>query len=103
MSLAAIETIRQVEDAVDRSRAEARAEAQKRVSEAQREGRSLIEQQRAESAARTEEVLQDEEGLRTMRNIGRAMADMVKAYAAAREAGIELHAPERGAMTNFIR
>ena len=59
MSLAAIETIRQVEDAVDRSRAEARAEAQKRVSEAQREGRSLIEQQKAESAARAEEVLQD--------------------------------------------
>lgn len=49
------------------------------------------------------DVLQDEEGLRTMRNIGRAMADMVKAYAAARDAGIELHAPERGAMTNFIR
>lgn len=49
------------------------------------------------------DVLQDEEGLQTMRNIGHAMAGMVRAYAAAREQGVELPPLERGAYTNFIR
>ncbi len=50
-----------------------------------------------------EDVLQDEEGLQTMRNIGHAMAGMLNAYAAARAQGVELPAMEGGTYTNFIR
>lgn len=53
--------------------------------------------------SRPEDVLQDEEGLQTMRNIGHAMAGMLNAYAAARAQGVELPAMENGAYTNFIR
>jgi len=50
-----------------------------------------------------DEVLQDEEGLQTMRNVGRNMAWMIKAFAAAHEAGIEPPMPEHDLWTNFIR
>ena len=49
------------------------------------------------------EAEQDEEGLRTMRNIGHNMAWLLSCIEAGRAAGIEVPAGERGAMTNFIR
>lgn len=50
-----------------------------------------------------EQVAQDEEGLQTMRNLGRNLAWMVKAFAAAREQGIEQPKPETTLKTNFVR
>lgn len=50
-----------------------------------------------------EEVLQDAEGLQTMRNLGRNMAWMLKCIEAGRAAGIEHPVPELSARTNFIR
>ena len=49
------------------------------------------------------EAEQDEEGLRTMRNIGHNMAWLLACIEAGKAAGIEVPADERGAMTNFIR
>lgn len=49
------------------------------------------------------EAEQDEEGLRTMRNIGHNMAWLLACIEAGKAAGIEAPAGERGAMTNFIR
>lgn len=51
----------------------------------------------------SEQVEQDEEGLWTMRQLGRNMAWMLKCLEAGRNAGIELPAQETGSMTNFIR
>lgn len=50
-----------------------------------------------------EEVLKDEEGMQTMRNLGRNMAWLLKSIEAAKKAGIEPPAAERGCRTNFIR
>ena len=50
-----------------------------------------------------EQVAQDEEGLQTMRNLGRNLAWMVKAFAAAREQGIKQSTPETTLKTNFVR
>ncbi len=50
-----------------------------------------------------EEVLQDAEGLQTMRNLGRNMAWLLKCIEAGRAAGIAAPAPEAGIYTNFIR
>ena len=50
-----------------------------------------------------EEVLQDVEGLQTMRNIGRSMAWMLKSFYLASENGIALPQTERVSFTNFIR
>ena len=50
-----------------------------------------------------EEVLQDLEGLQTMRNIGKNMAWLIKCMAAGKAAGIEPPVADRGARTNFIR
>ena len=49
-----------------------------------------------------EEVLQDEEGLQTMRILGNNMAWLLKCLALGKEAGIE-PVRERKIMTNFIR
>lgn len=49
------------------------------------------------------DVLQDLEGLQTMRNIGGQLAWMIKAFDAARNAGVAPYTPEVGAWTNFIR
>lgn len=49
---------------------------------------------------RPEEVLQDAEGLQTMRNLGRNMAWLIKCIAAG---GIPAPESERGAFTSFIR
>ena len=49
------------------------------------------------------EAAMDEEGLRTMRNLARNMAWMLKCFEAGKQAGVSLPETERGAMTNFIR
>ena len=51
---------------------------------------------------RPEEVMQDEEGLQTMRNIAHNMAWLLRCIEAGREQGI-LPRTESGARTNFIR
>lgn len=50
-----------------------------------------------------EEIERDEEGLQTMRNLGRNMAWLLKCIEAGRERGITPRAPETGGWTNFIR
>lgn len=50
-----------------------------------------------------EEVMQDEEGLQTMRTLGENMAWLLKCIAAGKEAGIPLPAREKPTPTNFIR
>lgn len=50
-----------------------------------------------------EEVLRDEEGMQTMRNLARNMAWMLKCIDAAKKAGIEPAAAEKTYHTNFIR
>ncbi len=49
------------------------------------------------------EASQDEEGLRTMRNLAHNMAWMLRCIEAGRAAGIEPPVAEQGPMTNFIR
>ena len=49
------------------------------------------------------EAAQDEEGLRTMRNLATNMAWLLRCIEAGRAAGIEAPQAERGPMTNFIR
>ena len=51
---------------------------------------------------KAEEVLQDEEGLQTMRILGNNMAWLLKCIALGKEAGLEPQ-KERKIMTNFIR
>ncbi len=50
-----------------------------------------------------EEVMQDKEGLRTMRTLGRNIAWFLKCKAAAEKAGIQLPEQEEPVFTNFIR
>ena len=51
-----------------------------------------------------EEVRQDEEGMQTMRTLGRNMAWLLKCIEAGKQAGIEYPAPEeKMTFTNFIR
>ena len=50
-----------------------------------------------------EEVLQDAEGLQTMRNLARNMAWMLRCIEAGKAAGCKAPVPERGNKTNFIR
>lgn len=50
-----------------------------------------------------EDVLKDEEGLQTMRNVGRNMAWMLKCFALGKESGIALPQTETEYRTNFIR
>ena len=49
------------------------------------------------------EVLQDEEGLQTMRVLGRNMAWMLKCIEAGKAAGITTPEPEAKIKTNYIR
>lgn len=49
------------------------------------------------------EAAMDEEGLQTMRNLGRNMAWMLKCLEAGKEQDISLPKTERGNQTNFIR
>ena len=50
-----------------------------------------------------EEVLQDAEGLQTMRNLGRNMLWLLRCIEAGRAAGIQPLQAESGAKTSFIR
>ena len=50
-----------------------------------------------------EEVLQDKEGLQTMRNLARNMAWLLHCIEAGKKAGIFVPQPESGSTTNFIR
>ena len=50
-----------------------------------------------------EDVLQDREGLQTMRNLGRNMAWLLRCIELGRAQGLEPPAAEREARTNFIR
>ena len=50
-----------------------------------------------------EDVKKDLEGLQTMRTLGRNMAYLLKALAAAQTAGVPLPKQEAPVMTNFIR
>ena len=49
------------------------------------------------------EVALDEEGMRTMRNLGRNLAWMLKCFEAGEQAGVAKPDTEQGPMTNFIR
>ncbi len=53
--------------------------------------------------AKRGEVLQDEEGLQTMRNVGLNLAYVLRCIQAGQAAGVERPQHERGARTNFIR
>lgn len=50
-----------------------------------------------------EEVIQDEEGMQTVRGLGRNMAWLLKCIEAGRNAGIENPKPEKKIKTNYIR
>jgi multimeric flavodoxin WrbA len=50
-----------------------------------------------------EEVLQDEEGMQTMRTLGVNMAWLLKCIEAGKKAGVEMPQREAGISTNFIR
>ena len=50
-----------------------------------------------------EDVKKDEEGLQTMRNIGRNLVWLLKCIEAGREQGIKVPVTESGSRTNFIR
>ena len=50
-----------------------------------------------------QEVLQDREGLQTMRTLGRNMAWMIKCFEAGKAVGIEFPEQEERIATNFIR
>lgn len=50
-----------------------------------------------------EEVMKDEEGLQSMRNLGKNMAWLIKCIEAGKKAGIEIPSADTGARTNFIR
>lgn len=50
-----------------------------------------------------EQVVQDSEGMQTMRNLGRNMAWILKCIEAGKAAGINPPESEKGARTNFIR
>lgn len=49
------------------------------------------------------EAVMDEEGLRTMRNLGRNMAWLLKCIQLGKENGVDAPAAERGMPTNFVR
>ena len=50
-----------------------------------------------------EEVLKDEEGIQTMRNLGKNMAWLLKCISLAKKNGIEVPQNEIGVKTNFIK
>lgn len=50
-----------------------------------------------------EQLKRDEEGLQTMRNLGRNMAWLLKSIEAGKKAGLKTPKPETAAWTNFIR
>ena len=61
MSLEAITKIRTVEDGAEQSKADAKAQAAKLVADAEREGRSLLQKGREQSAGVSAKALQEAE------------------------------------------
>ena len=61
MSLAAITEIREVEERMERAKAEARAQAQKMVADAERDGKALLQQGRDAAAKAEAEALRKAE------------------------------------------
>lgn len=61
MSLEAITKIREVEDNMEQSKAEAKAQAQKLLAEAEREGRVLLQQGRESSAEKAAAAMRQAE------------------------------------------
>lgn len=53
--------------------------------------------------AKAEDVVKDEEGMQTMRNLARNMAWLIKCIEAGKKSGIDAPTAERGNWTNFIR
>lgn len=53
--------------------------------------------------SKPEDVLQDQEGMQTMRNLGRNMAYLLKCIEAGKQSGITPPSAETQARTNFIR
>ena len=50
-----------------------------------------------------EEVMQDEEGMQTMRTLGKNMAWLIKCIELGKQNGIEIPPQEAKIMTNYIR
>ena len=50
-----------------------------------------------------EDVMQDKEGLQTMRNLGRNMAWLIKCITAGKNVGIDIPEAETATKTSFIR
>ena len=61
MSLEAITKIRAVEDSMEQSKAEAKAQAQKLIAEAEREGKALLQQGREKAAAAAAAAMKEAE------------------------------------------
>ncbi|MGN0162705.1 MAG: flavodoxin family protein [Candidatus Ornithomonoglobus sp.] len=53
--------------------------------------------------SKPEDVLQDKEGLQSMRNLGKNMAWLIKCIEAGKKAGIDIPVAETAEKTNFIR
>lgn len=53
--------------------------------------------------SKPEDVLQDKEGLQTMRNLAKNMAWLIKCINAGKNAGIDVPVADSGSRTNFIR
>ena len=62
MSLEAISKIRAVEESMERSRADAKAQAQKLVADAEREGRALLQEGKEKAAAAAAAAMKQAEG-----------------------------------------
>ncbi len=62
MSLEAISKIRAVEEGMERSKADAKAQAQKLVADAEREGRALLQQGKEKAAAAAAAAMKQAEG-----------------------------------------
>ena len=74
MSLEAISKIRAVEESMERSRADAKAQAQKLVADAEREGRALL-QEGKEKARRKEILAQAEKDCEKLKKDARTRMD----------------------------
>lgn len=89
MSLEAITKIRKVEESMEQAKADARAEAQKLLADAEREGRALLQQGKetaAKAAAEAMRKAQDEAAVRREKILAQAAKDCkaLKADAGAR-------------------
>ena len=87
MSLEAITEIREVEERMERAKAEARAQAQKMVADAERDGKALLQQGRdAAAKAETEALRKAEEAAAGRREA--ILADAAKDCQALKDAAL---------------